>query len=253
MTSRVMRTLVLGLLTTLASASTMGSPPLLGTIAMDPDIITPEDPTTLSCVSYAGRGVRDAYDRRVGGWIRMEAYLFDAAFDDGSSVQIQVNPEFRSEVAALALAEAYGRILGQLPAVLRSGVRRVFVHRGRLPFAGGHDFVLIHTDQGEEYERDGILEETLVHEASHTSLDPLCAGAQGWRAAQKADGEYISTYARDFPSREDVAESFLPYLAIRYRRDRISSELAALIVSTIPHRIDYFDGRCFDVHPWDTP
>ena len=66
-----------------------------------------------------------------------------------------------------------------------------------------------------------MLDETLVHEAAHTSLDPTHASSAGWLAAQAADGVFISTYAADHPLREDVAESFLTYLAVRYRSDRM--------------------------------
>ena len=52
-----------------------------------------------------------------------------------------------------------------------------------------------------EFTSKGILEETLVHEAAHTSLDRTHATAAGWLAAQTADGTFISTYARDHPLR----------------------------------------------------
>ena len=96
---------------------------------------------------------------------------------------------------------------------------------------------------------NGILEETFVHEACHTSLDATHASAPGWLAAQAADGEFISTYARDNPDREDVAESFLPYLAVRYRSGRISQSLLDTIVQTIPNRFAYFDDQMFEMYP----
>ena len=66
--------------------------------------------------------------------------------------------------------------------------------------------MLIHTGQSIDYENQGILEETLVHESTHTSLDGKYANAPEWLAAQEADNTFISTYARDFPEREDLAE-----------------------------------------------
>ena len=75
------------------------------------------------------------------------------------------------------------------------------------------------------------------------------ASAPDWLAAQIADGTFISTYARDFPDREDIAESFLPYLAVRYRSERISQALADTILQTIPNRIAYFDNQSFDMYP----
>lgn len=120
---------------------------------------------------------------------------------------------------------------------------------GRKPIWGGNNNLLIHTGQAGIYLADGILEETLVHEAAHTSLDADHASAAGWVAAQSADGDFISTYARDFPRREDMAESFLLYLAVRFRADRISPSLANTILQTIPNRIDYLDSQLFDMYP----
>jgi hypothetical protein len=86
----------------------------------------------------------------------------------------------------------------------------------------------------------------------HTSLDAGNAAAAGWIAAQIADSGFISTYARDNPQREDIAESFLPYLAVRYRSDRITQGLKDTIDQTIPHRIAYFDGLGLAMYPFTT-
>ena len=59
----------------------------------------------------------------------------------------------------------------------------------------------------------------------------------------------ISTYARDNPDREDIAESFLLYLALEYRSDRISQELKNTVLETIPNRMDYFGKQNFDMNP----
>jgi hypothetical protein len=117
------------------------------------------------------------------------------------------------------------------------------------PFGGGNNNLLIHTGQADEYIEDGILEETLVHEASHTSLDADHADAPGWIAAQVADAEFITTYARDNSTREDIAETFLVWLAIRHRSDRISETLRQTIEVTTPNRIAYFDEQAFDLFP----
>ena len=43
------------------------NPPFEGTIFIDPDIIKEDDPTTFVSLSYAGTGIREMYDRRLGG------------------------------------------------------------------------------------------------------------------------------------------------------------------------------------------
>ena len=231
-------------------AAAHAAPPFSGTIFIDPDIITPADPSTFLSTTYAGRGTRTMFDRRVNAFVPFNAYLFTATFSDAPPVEIQVNPEFGSEAAARTEALRFARPIGQLPVALREDVRTVWIHRGVQGFGGGNNNLLIHTGQADLYIADGILEETFVHEAAHTSLDADHANSPGWRAAQAADPEFISTYARDNPTREDVAESFLPYLAVRYRRDRISPSLANTISSTIPNRMAYFDARSFDLTPF---
>ena len=88
-----------------------------------------------------------------------------------------------------------------------------------------------------------------MHEAAHTSLDPVHAAADAWLAAQAADDSFISNYARDHPRREDVAESFGPFFAVRHRSERISRDMAETIERTMPSRIEFFDGLELDMHP----
>ncbi len=224
-------------------------PPFSGTIFIDPDIITSRDPTAYQGIAYIGQGMRTMFDRRVDGWVTVNAYLFEATYDDGFIIEVQVNPEFGSAPSALSVAENYSEVIGRLPAALREDVQTVWIHMGFEPFGGGNNNILIHVDQADDYSLDGILEEALAHEAAHTSLDATIASAAGWLDAQSADDMFISTYAEENPAREDVAESFVPYLAIRYRADRISASLRNLILQTIPNRIDYFDSLGLDMYP----
>jgi hypothetical protein len=75
------------------------------------------------------------------------------------------------------------------------------------------------------------------------------AASAGWLQAQLADPDFVSDYARDNPTREDIAESFLTWLAVQHRADRLSPELYDTIVDTIPNRLAYFDQQGFDMSP----
>ena len=224
-------------------------PPFSGTIFIDPDIITEDDPTVFLDITYAGTGSRRMFDRRENGRITVDAYLFNVNYNDGISIEFQVNPEFASSENAAVEAEKYAIVIGRIPTVLRKDVKTVFIHKGNKPFGGGNNNLLIHTEQADRYVERGILEETFVHEASHTSLDAEHAKDSDWIKAQNADGKFISNYARDYPVREDIAESFLPYLAVKFRSDRISAELKNIIETTIPGRIEYFDNQALDLTP----
>ena len=235
----------------LAASPVLADPPFRGTVFISPDVLTPGDSSTFTGVAYTGRGQRDIYDRRVAAWITVNAYLFEARYR-GVTLEFQVNPEFGSVDAARAEVDAYAPVLGRLPAVMLSRALKVHVNAGNEPFGGNwrDQSFLIHTGRGADYRRRGFLEEVLFHEAGHVSLDGYHADAAGWRAAQAADAEFISTYARDFPDREDVAESVLPYFALRYRPDRLSASQRTAIREAIPNRIAYFDGLGLDWSPY---
>lgn len=231
------------------TVSVAQSPPFSGTIFIDPDIVTGDDPSAFVAVASTGQGMRTMYDRRVNAFIQVNAWLHNATFDDGLSIEVQVNPEFGDAATAIRIAEEYAWYVGQLPTALRTLVETMWIHQGVQPFGGGNNNILIHTGQSALYVADGILEETLIHEAAHSSLDPLYASAPGWLSAQSADPVFISTYARDFPNREDIAESFVPYVAARYRSDRISADLKATIEASIPNRMAFLDGLGLDMYP----
>lgn len=228
-------------------------PPFSGTIFVDPDIIKPDDPTHYVSLTDAGQGSRQVFDRRINDWATINVYLFTARYSTGREIEFQVNPEFGSQSLARAQALKFAPSVGRLPTVLLRDADSVTIHDGDQPFGGGNRNILIHTVQAESYIADGILEETLVHEASHTSLDADHAASAGWLAAQTADSDFISTYARDNLTREDIAESFLLYLAYRHLSGRISPEVANTISTTIPNRIAYFDAQGFDLTPIDSP
>ena len=100
--------------------------------------------------------------------------------------------------------------------------------------------MLIHHDRGLEYQKKGFLEEVFLHEASHTSLDSYHSSSNGWIEAQIADnGNFISDYAKEYPQREDVAETFPLCFALKYKRDRLDNGIIQKIEKAIPNRIKY--------------
>jgi len=223
--------------------------PYEGTIFIESDIINESDSSALEKLNYMGLETRTVYDRRVNDWVSNEAYLFEITWNDGLKSDAVINLEFFSSELAQMEAEKYGYHIGKLPTCLRKDVKEIWIHKGVEPFGGGNNSILIHTGQSTFYEKDDILEETLVHEASHTSLDATHAQSAGWIEAQNLDEEFISDYAKEYPEREDIAESFLLWMAVRYRQDRISNTNFNIITETIPNRLKYFDGIACDMFP----
>jgi len=234
----------------------LDKPPFDGTIFISGDIITSSDPTLFDNLEYKGTGARQMYDRRNGGaWINIEPYLFDISFSDGLKTEIQINPEFTLDEATLE-ANKYAILIGQLPTALRKDVRTMWIHKGEEAYGGGNNNLLVHTGMSKVYEnyRTGnVIEETLIHEATHTSIDAYhypdreTDGAAWIDAVSKDDGCYISTYARDYPYREDLAELMPLYVAVRYFPDRISSGTRDKILSCNLNRIQYLDSLKLDM------
>lgn len=221
------------------------SPPFSGTAFLRDNIITDEDWSAFDSMTYVGMQQRLVFDRRVNQWLFQPMHLFDATFFDGLDSEIQINPEFGDSAAAAVEADKYARAVGRLPTSMRTDVDSVTVHQGLQPFGGGNNNILIHTDQADQY--GGYLEEILFHEAAHTSYDSYHSSAPGWLSAQQLDPTFISTYAQDNPTREDIAESILPWFALRYTDALYPFQIDA-INDSIPNRLAYFDALLFQLN-----
>jgi len=230
------------------------TPPYSGTIFNFPNTVTASDPTSFTGIRYAGQGSRLMFDGRGERYITVNAWLFTASFLDHSNVEFRFNPEF-SYSDAYAQASKFGGALGRIPEVFRSRVDIFDFNRGSSAQGGrgGGNFarrsMSLNTDYAAEKESEGILEELFIHEGSHASLDGYHAIAREWICAENDDRKFISTYARDNPGREDVAESVLPWLAVTYRANRINQNDVNTIKGTIPNRIAYFNRKISIVFP----
>ena len=231
------------------------NPPFRGTNFITGNIITSTDPSLFSEIEYIGTGSREMYDRRNGGaWINIEPYLFYTSFSDGLKTEIQINPEFTLDEATVE-ANKYAFLIGQLPTALRKDVQTMWIHKGEEAYGGGNYNLLVHTGMTENYENydTGVVEETLIHEAAHTSLDAYhypqrLTNGEGWiEAVNKDGGCYISDYARDYPYRENIAELMPLYVAVKFFPERISNEIRDKILSCSLNRILYLDSLNLDM------
>ena len=75
--------------------------------------------------------IADIRDKRVNGEPTVNAFLFVARYSDGANVEIGINPEFDTLEKATAEALRFAYPLGQLPTLLRAGIRRFSVHMGK--------------------------------------------------------------------------------------------------------------------------
>jgi hypothetical protein len=236
---RAIRGLILvGLLAPQAVAEGLAEPPFGDTAGTVFDIITAADPTAFLCVEARGRAPRQIWDKRVDGEPVVEAHLFLARFADGAEIEIAVNPEFDA-ATALALANRFALPLGQLPTSLRAGIERFSIHGGDEAFHAGTGQIVVYTEKAEQRASYSHLEESLFHESVHASWDEAHRLAPGWRAAQAADGGFLTRYAAESPDREDLAETALFAFAILHHPGRLPPVDTADTVRSVPNRIAY--------------
>lgn len=239
--------------------SAHAAPPYSGTAFIASDLITQADPTKFVGIVDRGLQSRNVFDRRIGDYVIMDVFVYDTLYLDGHEIEFQVNPEFGDIDASRQQVDSYAPVIGRLPNALRRGLGIVWIHAGDNPFGGtpfdgSNPALLIHTGAlAQSYINQGVLEEILVHEATHAVLDVPVRDRQDWLDAQTSDNEFISTYARDNPQSEDVAESFLPYLAVCCGQGRVPASVVNTTSATIPARLRVFDSLLLDLDPLRDP
>ena len=217
--------------------------PYRGSIYISNNILNSSDNSTFTSIESIPDNPRTMYDfRNNGSWIKITPFLFKAKFSDDSEIEVQVNSEFENKTNAEKIALIYFEEIGRLPKLFRKNLETVSIHKGYENFGGGNNNFVIHHDNGLELKKYGLLEEIFLHEGVHTSLDSDHGSSNGWINAQKADnGNFISDYAKQYPKREDLAETIPLCFALKYKRERLSDHTIKKIEKTIPNRIEYCD------------
>ena len=234
----------------------ISDPPFTGTMWDLPDLITSSDFTVYSTSTYKGIETRMFYDKAIPDFIDYPAHVYKVNFGDELSVDFEIYTEFTEE-EALSIKQKYAPLMGQLGKELRKNIKSIEFLKGQevasaqrsddLSYAN----ITFHIDWLNNIVQtrpDGDrTEELFIHEAAHLSIDPYVYGQQGWTDAVNLDGNYLSTYAKDNPDSEDVAETFQAYIAVKYFPERITSSLRDTILSICLNRFKYFDSLNLDL------
>ena len=219
------------------------TPPFGGTVYTEPNILVASDPSTLRSFSFVGMETTAQWDHRVEDEVRAEFYVFTAAYPSGQRVRFLVNGEYDTRAQARFAGQAYAFVLGQMPAILRGPVRAVTVHETGGDWSASPGEITIHDGSFEQEQADGALEESMIHETVHTSLDSTWEDTAAWKAAQRADGAFISQYAKSNPTSEDMAESFTLYLGYKLNPSRMSKSTLDTLFEVMPARMAFFEDH----------
>ncbi len=215
-------------------------PPFEGSIFIEPDIIKKSDTSMYLGLNFQRVVSKNFYDDRAREALPAEFFRFAATYKNSKPVTFDINMEVWDVTIATGIADGYGRILGQLPLVLRTNVKHVVVHEtGEGWFANADGLVIIQNGDFALNKRQGVLEELFFHESVHTSLDRKIERMRGWQQAQKSDPAFITDYAEWSPIYEDVAETFLIHYALVMRPERVSRRTLRKINKSIPNRLRF--------------
>ena len=177
-----------------------------------------------------------------------DAFVFRGVYEKSHNIEIRVHVNFKTKARSYAMK--YAKMAGQIPNFLRRYMRTITVF-GPDPDAFGPAYawgnnITFHTN----YFQGGCGEEVLMHEAAHNTLDYWSSTGQirksKWQKAAKADKFYITEYAKSKPNREDIAETIVPWVAVRCKSDRLKKDEYKKIVEGIPNRLKVLDESYLD-------
>ncbi|MEY8827597.1 hypothetical protein AB9K34_04135 [Sedimentitalea sp. XS_ASV28] len=246
-----MLVIILSLTALPQAASSAGDYPYDATADTVFDIIRDSDPSTFLCLAYEGRTIRQMWDKRLDDESDLEVFHFTAHFSDMPAIDIILNPEFETPEAARREAQKYTRRLGQVPLVFRHGIRQLGIHAGDRGFHAGTGKVFVYAQMAERRIAENHLQESLLHEGVHATLDAEYRLSPEWIAAQQSDGRFLTRYAAHRPDREDLAETALFAYSLLRHPGRIPPADSAVIARTTPARIAVIE-RILEI-PLDIP
>ena len=243
------------------------------------NIITSKDPTTFQELIYIGEEKRNMRFKEFKNGrslkvknLKVRPYVFHAFYENEIAIEILLYYE-KDKNKSLNLAESlalkYAKMIGRMPHVLVQRLDAVVFFEDQSCKGYGDSVYRIMSACPltlRKWKVMSYIEEFLLHELVHTSLDKPGSGVYkalnpsisknnkktkklnwgDWRKAVKEDKEFISDYAKS-NYREDLAESFPMWLALRY--NRVDDVEKAKILKTIPNRIKYFDDQNFNMYP----
>lgn len=226
-----------------AAASTTAEPLYPNSIVSnDLDFITEADDHVFRCLSFDGRARQEMPDKRGGDLFADDTFVFTARFDDGTRVGLWAHPDFGTRARAEKYARITAEAVGKLPTIMRRVLDHVVIHKGDETAFGedqGHFFVL-YSDNIDTRVRNHDIQETVFHESVHATLDAAHAGSSAWRRAQAADGGFVTEYAADNPTREDMAESALFAFALLIHPGRLPADVEQRVRRVMPNRLEFF-------------
>ena len=206
------------------------------------DFITVDDSSVFTSLAYVGQSEKEMPDKRTEEIIDANAFVFNASFADGNTVEIWCHSDFGNELDAGIYAQMVTAPLGKLPEIMRKDIDHVVIHLGDETAFGegeGHFFVL-YSDNMDFRLSEHDLEETVFHESVHASFEINHVETSSWKKAQRKDKGYITDYALNNYKTEDMAESAIFAYTMIVHPGRLPIEVEDWIKQNMTNRLEFF-------------
>lgn len=234
----------------------MSQLPVTATVWVSPRMISARD-ATLRLIASTQEEIQ--YDKRdfstadPSDWKWMDSERVESftwSIDGNSEITISVSldiPQNRSDLSR-SVALAFASVPREIRGSQNYGI--AVDDRDGGYYGEEYNRVILGYEQTLSTLADGFLEELLTHEVAHAELDKHFYNTSGWSNAVSQDsGRFISEYASENPSTEDVAETILPLAAILTARsaDLTAEDKSYLLASAswISGRYAYLSGQVF--------
>lgn len=226
-----------------------GAPPVIEPVCNPPYIeyFNPESyATPRSTNTLFPHLIMDCDSSSLTRLILQTPFVYTASYRNGDVVKIQIT-NTSDEEQAYDVAYDYANTLGQLPSTLRIGFRMIRIGVGNGNPYSEQDMVQTYTDLG--INRMGFTEENLMHDLAHISLNSRggLINEARWKEAMAKDNFYPSVYAEHHhsgngdPYIEDVPETIVIYLAVRWRPERFDTSMIDFYNLKMQHRFNLLD------------
>lgn len=211
-------------------------------VSNDIDFIVETDPDAFENLSFVGRMDKEMPSSISNELFDTNTFIFEATFSDDETLEIWCHSAFETETAAREYAEKISPRLGKLPAFQRNLLNHVVVHKGdATAFAEIEGrFFMLYSDNIDDRISTNDLEETIFHESVHASYQSLYENDPIWLNAQMSDPTFITEYAQNNVSLEDMAESALFAYTYITQPGRLSPDIEQWLETNIPNRIEFF-------------
>lgn len=202
--------------------------------------------------AYINRGYWDEEDPEADqdGWVEVQRGYFDFDFnvysaslwsdEDWDDFEILVNEDLDKSEAERLITRTLS-LMSQMTAGPVAQLEKLVIHPGDDGRATASPFSNIMTIYPNTIDQsDSGFMNTLYHEMAHIAVEELFYESQGWAAAVQADGAYLTEYGETNEG-EDFAETWVPWLRLKYYSDYGAPGEVAGIAKQIPNRLAFLD------------